>query len=72
MVAFGATTVGAQFANNTADRAKALELFANYNLSKRSFLYANYVRGTFTNNPGVSTSTITDLNRIALGIQHSF
>lgn len=61
---FGATTVGAQFANNTADSAKALELFANYNLSKRTVLFVDAAR--------LQVSGNGDMNRYAFGLQHNF
>jgi len=62
---FGATTVGAQFANNTADNAKAFELFANYSLSKRTYLYVDAGRATFD-------GAENDLNRYGVGIVHKF
>jgi len=61
---FGATTVGAQFANNTAMHAKALELFANYNLSKRTLVFVDAAR--------VTSDHTTDVNRYAVGLQHNF
>jgi len=63
---FGATTVGAQYANNTALSTKALELFANYNLSKRTMVYVDAVHLTS------STAAVDGVNRYAVGIQHNF
>jgi len=61
----GATTVGAQFANNTALSTKGLELFANYNLSKRTMVYVDAAR--------VTSSYLTQgVNRYAVGLQHNF
>lgn len=63
---FGATTVGAQYANNTALNTKALELFANYALSKRTNVYFDAVHLTS------STAAVDGVNRYAVGIQHNF
>jgi len=62
---FGATTVGAQYANNTAVGIKALELFANYNLSKRTFVYVDAAN--------VSSNLLpSNINRYAVGLQTNF
>jgi len=64
---FGAAAVGAQIASNRGDssKAKAYELFANYALSKRSKLYADYVDSK-VDATGVSTK------KLGLGITHNF
>jgi len=63
---FGATTVGAQYANNTAVGIKALELFANYSLSKRTFLYVDAANVTS------SALLSSNINRYAVGVQTNF
>jgi predicted porin len=42
---FGPANVGVQYARNTDSGIKALELFANYALSKRTRLYVDFVKG---------------------------
>ena len=41
----GAANVGVQYARNTEAEIKALELFANYALSKRTRVYTDFVKG---------------------------
>lgn len=41
----GAANVGVQYARNTEASIKALELFANYALSKRTRVYTDFVKG---------------------------
>jgi len=69
-VPFGATTVGAQYANNTDFGLKAFELFANYNLSKRTFLYVDAAHQNVSNS--AVNATNGGLTRYAVGVQHNF
>jgi len=61
----GATTLGAQYANNTAVGIKALEVFANYNLSKRTFVYVDAANVT-------SNLLSNTVNRYGIGLQTNF
>ncbi|MDD2547231.1 MAG: porin [Burkholderiaceae bacterium] len=61
---FGATRLGAQYARNTASDTTALELFAQYALSKRTYLYTDVVRVDF--------AKATDITRYHAGIVHRF
>jgi len=67
MAKFGAAAVGTQIASNRGDasKAKAYELFANYALSKRSKLYADFVTKKVD-------ATGTTSKKLGLGIVHSF
>ena len=60
----GAFTLGAQLAKNTESDAKALELWARYNLSKRTRLYVDYGK--------TSGVTIGSPKQIGAGVYHSF
>jgi predicted porin len=68
-VPLGAATVGLQYARNNEARAdgsnrNAYELFAKYNLSKRTQLYVDYV--------GISADTVGSNGSYALGVIHQF
>jgi len=63
---FGVTNVGAQFAHNSTSGDNALELFANYSLSKRTRLYVDGVRLNYKD------GAKSDLNRYGVGIVHTF
>jgi len=63
---FGVTNVGAQFAHNSTSGDNALELFANYSLSKRTRLYIDTVHLDYKD------SAKKDLNRYGVGIVHTF
>lgn len=60
----GPVNVGAQYARNTAAKVNATELFANYSLSKRTSLYADFVKR--------SGSGTTGTNSYGLGVLHTF
>ena len=55
----GAFYVGAQYARNSETNAKATELFAGYNLSKRTKIYADYARVSGVNAVGAVAAAVT-------------
>lgn len=61
---FGATTAGLQLARNSDTKDMGVELFANYALSKRTTLYADFLR--------VRKDVGDDTNKLGLGVQHNF
>jgi len=61
---FGAAKVGAQYARNTTSKDAALELFANYALSKRTTLYTDIAR--------VNNKVGADVNKFGVGVLHAF
>lgn len=63
---FGVTNVGAQYAHNSTSGDNALELFANYSLSKRTRLYIDTVRADYKD------SAKKDLSRYGVGVVHTF
>lgn len=65
---FGAAQAGLQLARNNETKDSAYELFANYALSKRTTLYADYVAKTdkSTGKDDVKTK------KLGLGVVHSF
>ena len=69
----GAANVGAQFARNTGANISAIELFANYALSKRTKLYVDYVKTS-----GQDAVTVGGIARpsnpyaVGMGVVHSF
>lgn len=73
---FGATKVGAQYAHNSTSGDNALELFANYSLSKRTSLYADAVRLNYKHNgvavDGNAAAPASDLTRFGVGVVHNF
>jgi predicted porin len=80
----GAVTVGAQYANNTDSKVKATELFANYALSKRTRVYADYVMTSGTNAVAAQALAFTSLaaggsdavpaktSGVGVGVVHTF
>ncbi len=77
----GAFYVGAQYARNSDSKVKATELFAGYNLSKRTKLYADYGRQSGVAAVGALAATATAAGRDAIpsnptyfgmGVVHSF
>lgn len=72
----GAANIGVQYARNTEAGIKALELFANYALSKRTTLYVDYVKGY--DQRAVSAVSTTQAAApanpygVGLGIVHTF
>ncbi|RYG14030.1 MAG: porin [Burkholderiales bacterium] len=77
----GAFYVGAQYGRNSETNAKATELFAGYNLSKRTKIYADYVRvsGTAAVAAVAPTAAANGLSAIptnptafGVGVVHSF
>lgn len=70
---FGAANVGVQYARNTGANISAVELFANYALSKRTRLYADFVKTS-----GQDAVTVGGVGRpsnpyaIGLGVVHTF
>ncbi|MGC3984062.1 MAG: porin [Pseudorhodoferax sp.] len=74
---FGPANVGVQYARNTTADIKALEVFANYALSKRTRLYIDFVKGYDQN----AVTALTDATRtpasanpyaVGLGVVHTF
>ncbi len=61
---FGATTAGLQLARNSDTKDMGVELFANYALSKRTTLYADFLR--------VRKDVGDDTNKLGVGVQHNF
>nr|WP_167394392.1 porin [Limnohabitans parvus] len=77
----GALTVGVQYGENTENKTKATELFANYALSKRTSVYANYgmTKGVVQQAATAPTSNAVALGAIPadptlfnVGMRHSF
>lgn len=80
----GALTVGVQYAENTENKTKATELFANYSLSKRTTVYANYgmTSGVVARAADAAPSTVTNALRLGaipadptmfnVGMRHTF
>jgi predicted porin len=77
----GAFYVGAQYAKNSDTNAKATELFAGYNLSKRTKVYADYGRVTGVAAVAANASAAGNLGNNAvptnptvfgMGVVHSF
>lgn len=75
---FGPANVGVAYARNTEADMKALELFANYALSKRTRLYIDFVKGYDQNavvQPAVNpTRAAASANpyAVGLGVVHTF
>lgn len=70
----GAANVGVAYARNTGADISAVELFANYALSKRTRLYADFVK-TYDQNGtavGVTPSRPSEPYAIGLGVVHTF
>ena len=77
----GAFYVGLQYARNSETNAKATELFAGYNLSKRTKIYADYVSVKGVNATAAVAATATAGGRDAIptsptafgvGVVHTF
>ena len=71
----GAANVGVQYARNTDSDIKALELFANYALSKRTKLYVDFVKGYSVNAVaagGARQAAASDPYAVGLGVVHTF
>lgn len=71
---FGPANVGVAYARNTSADTKALELFANYALSKRTRLYVDFVKA-YDQNALVVSPTITASQNpyaVGLGVVHTF
>jgi len=72
----GAANVGVQYARNTDADIKALELFANYALSKRTRLYVDFVKGYDQDAviavPGGRTAAASNPYAVGLGVVHTF
>ena len=77
----GAFYVGLQYARNTETNAKATELFAGYNLSKRTKVYVDYGRVSGVNAVAANASTATVVGNnpvptnpsvLGMGVVHSF
>ncbi|KQP23270.1 porin [Pseudorhodoferax sp. Leaf267] len=71
----GAANVGVQYARNTDADIKALELFANYALSKRTRVYVDFVKGYDQN--AVAASAVraaapSNPYAVGLGVVHTF
>jgi len=62
----GAFKVGAQYARNTTSKDAALELFANYALSKRTSVYTDIARVNY------KAAATQDVNKFGVGILHTF
>lgn len=73
---FGAANVGVQYARNTDADIKALELFANYALSKRTRLYVDFVKGydqdAVVAVPGGRAAASSNPYAVGLGVVHTF
>lgn len=69
----GAANVGIQYARNTGANVSAVELFANYALSKRTRVYADFVKTS-----GQDALAVGDATRpsnpyaVGLGVVHTF
>jgi len=61
---FGAATAGLQLAKNSETKDMGIELLANYALSKRTTLYADFLQ----NKKDVGD----DVKKLGLGVQHNF
>jgi predicted porin len=62
---FGAATAGLQLAKNSETKDMGIELFANYALSKRTTLYADFL----SNKKDAADTTV---KKLGLGVQHNF
>ncbi len=78
---FGAANVGVQYARNTDTSVKALELYANYALSKRTRVYIDFGKGYDMNAVAAVASTATtgganavpaNPTVLGLGVVHTF
>lgn len=71
----GAANIGVQYARNTDSDIKALELFANYALSKRTKLYVDFVKGYDQNAVaagGARQAAAANPYAVGLGVVHTF
>jgi predicted porin len=77
----GAATVGLQYARNTEAKTRAVEVFANYSLSKRTTIYSSYTAINGTNAVAAAAATATAVgigavpvnpSLLAFGIRHTF
>jgi predicted porin len=77
----GAANVGIQYARNTEAEIKALELYANYALSKRTRVYTDFVKGYSQNASAAVAATATAGGQnaipakpwaIGVGVVHTF
>lgn len=72
---FGAANVGVQYARNTGANISAVELFANYALSKRTRFYVDFVK-TYDQDGiaavGTSAARPSDPYAVGLGVVHTF
>ncbi|MFT3719456.1 porin [Pseudorhodoferax sp.] len=66
----GAANVGVAYARNTGADIKALEVFANYALSKRTTLYVDYGKGYDQNVSAVAAPA--NPYAVGLGVVHTF
>ncbi len=62
---FGAATAGVQLAKNSETEDTGVELFANYALSKRTTLYADFL----SNKKDAADTTV---KKLGVGVQHNF
>jgi predicted porin len=76
---FGPANVGVAYARNTDSGIKALELFANYALSKRTRLYIDFVKGydqdgipAITTGAGAFGGAANNPYAVGLGVVHTF
>lgn len=73
---FGPANVGVAYARNTDADIKALELFANYALSKRTRLYVDFVKGYDQNAvvavPNGRAAASANPYAVGLGVVHTF
>ncbi len=71
----GAANVGVQYARNTDADIKAVELFANYALSKRTKLYIDFVKASDVNAVaagGARTAAAANPYAVGMGVVHTF
>ena len=77
----GAANVGIQYARNTEAEIKALELFANYALSKRTRVYTDFVKGYSMAASAAVAATATAIGQnaipakpwaVGVGVVHTF
>lgn len=61
---FGAAKAGLQIAKNSDTKDMGIELFANYALSKRTTLYADFLQ--------LNKDVGSDSKKLGLGVQHNF
>lgn len=72
---FGAANVGVQYARNTGASISAVELFANYALSKRTRLYVDYVKTMDQDSVAATATTAARPSNpyaVGLGVVHTF